>query len=755
MGEFDYEHYRVLSQLIIRKQSDIEIWMAVFDVISTISPLRTPAGIAAWFGSYGSSGSSISLSDDAKNGRQGYESIYEDISTCTFRNVRGFFQKYMEGKDWTKQSKDVYNAVKNRHVDGRWIDFPDPPVQDAVCDWLSRFQDQFLLNAPGVYFMASTCSDNTRASAQLSLDIFVKLSGGDRSTAKHECKEVRVVGKLDVSNNYWERNFFQLCIYVRHVFSVQPTRRFVHGFTILGTTMELWIFDRSGPYSSGEFDIHDDPAKFIRAIAGYALMSDRELGLDTFVERKGGDIFITVTDETNGEDMRLQLPQYPIFQQRAIVCRGTTCYRVLGLPHIVKFSWTTDMQPPEAEYFRLAHRKGVKGAVSLLGGRIITSITEMRNGLIFPAPHNFQETSLDRSATSSQAQLFTRFTRSLAPSRSLGPFRGLSISESSSTKDKSVDDGSKPSKRLQSSTQRLEAYQEHNVRVAIENAQKMDQMSEDNEVESHEKSRSNRQRWILQHEHEVSQAVEKTQPPRLCYPEIRVFNNHLFYCLAFSPEGTVISEFKTIIELLAALRDAVKAHRSLYIQGGILHRDISEANIMITDPDYGDHVSGMLIDLDHAKLVSGGQGGGPQRVGTTPFMAIEVLRKADHTYRHDLESFLYVLLWICARRAWEREYECNLKDGPTYSMLTMWNTGSFMDRAQSKEYTMGIKGFEKLLTEFPQSFDWVKPVCRKIRDILFFPLNSGAIYLGTPLDAEELYFDIIRVFDNVINAYPA
>ena len=34
------------------------------------------------------------------------------------------------------------------------------------------------------------------------------------------------------------------------------------------------------------------------------------------------------------------------------------------------------------------------------------------------------------------------------------------------------------------------------------------------------------------------------------------------------------------------------------------------------------------------------------------FMAVEVLRKADHTYRHDLESFLYVLLWMCARQAW-------------------------------------------------------------------------------------------------------
>ena len=38
--------------------------------------------------------------------------------------------------------------------------------------------------------------------------------------------------------------------------------------------MELWAFDRSGPYSSGEFDIHNEPMKFIKTITGYANMSD-------------------------------------------------------------------------------------------------------------------------------------------------------------------------------------------------------------------------------------------------------------------------------------------------------------------------------------------------------------------------------------------------------------------------------------------------------------------------------------------------
>jgi hypothetical protein len=54
-----------------------------------------------------------------------------------------------------------------------------------------------------------------------------------------------------------------------------------------GSSIELWVLDRPGPYSSGEFDIHEEPEKFILSLAGYAFMSDQELGLDTFIDRRG------------------------------------------------------------------------------------------------------------------------------------------------------------------------------------------------------------------------------------------------------------------------------------------------------------------------------------------------------------------------------------------------------------------------------------------------------------------------------------
>lgn len=79
------------------------------------------------------------------------------------------------------------------------------------------------------------------------------------------------------------------------------------------------------------------------------------------------------------------------------------------------------------------------------------------------------------------------------------------------------------------------------------------------------------------------------------------FDNRMLRCLVISPAGRAIRNFESITELLEALRDAIKAHRSLFVDGNILHRDISENNIIIMDPEEVNGFRGMLIVLDLAK----------------------------------------------------------------------------------------------------------------------------------------------------------
>jgi len=42
---------------------------------------------------------------------------------------------------------------------------------------------------------------------------------------------------------------------------------FVYTFTICDHDMELWVFDRSGCYSPGPFDIHEEPERSIQVIS--------------------------------------------------------------------------------------------------------------------------------------------------------------------------------------------------------------------------------------------------------------------------------------------------------------------------------------------------------------------------------------------------------------------------------------------------------------------------------------------------------
>ncbi|KAL8897148.1 MAG: hypothetical protein Q9207_007359 [Kuettlingeria erythrocarpa] len=696
-SNFEYEHYRALSRLVVEKAPDVDIWNAVFDLIIITPPTSLPVSF---------DGTPITISSASQQGGEQTQKlvdarIFEEIRGCTHQDVDGFFSKYFEGKPWTERTKEVYSAVRERHVDGRWTDFPQTPVQNDVCKWWFDFQEEFLSNERGVYYTSAT-NDLTGREAQRQIDLFVKPNNERLSKVVHDWKNVEVIGELKASNKEKKAALVQSGRYVRDVFSCQPTRRYVHAFTLCGNEMRAWVFDRSGPYSSTAFDIHKEPERFIRTIAGYVMMSDEELGLDTFIEQDDGDRFITVVEDATGKQKRLQLDPAPIAYQRAIVCRGTSCFRAKtssseNCQYVAKFSWVSDKRQPEADLLRLAHKRGVEGVARLFGHHQITSIADMREGLTFGKPYAFRNTTMSPSSSFSRSQALL--------ARAFGKPHNLSIARESPKKRKSMDTGGSPSKRSRSKSQ--------------------------NPDKAKRKNETNSQTTSLYAHDDTS------------------FDNRIFRCLVISPAGRALRDFESKSELLKALRDAIKAHRSLYTKGKILHRDISENNIIITNPSEADGFTGMLIDEDLAKEIGSGRSGARHQTGTMEFMAIEVLRRIAHTYRHDLESFFYVLLWMCARRTWERGFECKPEDRPERNILTKWYTGSFDDIADAKKGYMHEDDFENILMEFPRAFDHVKPLCQTIRGILF-PYKNGLL-IGTPTDPpEKLYDPIIEAFGNAI-----
>jgi len=84
---------------------------------------------------------------------------------------------------------------------------------------------------------------------------------------------------------------------------------------------------------------------------------------------------------------------------------------------------------------------------------------------------------------------------------------------------------------------------------------------------------------------------------------------------------------------------------------GILHRDISRSNLMVYKNANGEW-TGVLNDYDLSSTRQDGPSGN-ERTGTVPFMAIDLLREqalegtVENLYRHDVESLIWVLAWVC------------------------------------------------------------------------------------------------------------
>ncbi|KIK17895.1 hypothetical protein PISMIDRAFT_39784, partial [Pisolithus microcarpus 441] len=151
---------------------------------------------------------------------------------------------------------------------------------------------------------------------------------------------------------------------------------------------------------------------------------------------------------------------------------------------------------------------------------------------------------------------------------------------------------------------------------------------------------------------------------------------HLHRRLLLSPVGDPLVQFHSLQELVSIFIDIIQVHFVLIDVYNILHRDISINDILMFicttrwtaashDQEEQENVivkkkfrCSLLIDFDYADMLNSGKQGvsSSDRTigGTIPFMAIDLLREYNspskdfmHTFSHDLESLIYVLVWIC------------------------------------------------------------------------------------------------------------
>lgn len=546
-------------------------------------------------------------------------SVRDELKGRVFRGINGFIAKYFKDKSWSATiANKINDAESSRVVDKLSSDVSNITDSGALGEWLHAFQCLFSgADQAGFRFRISSQPANAPNSPYTRTIIYLETSDVEAVAGSTRLLGVFRHGGAPAAAEEEEDDddFLRLCVLARRVFQSQPTRRFLHAFLARNMTLELWVFDRAGAYSSRTVDLAKSPHLLMHALAGYAMMSDEESGFNTFVKRfgPGPDSYVTFDDIQN-----FHLRPDVIVTPECLVGLGTTCYAAsvstTGEPSIVvKFSWRVDEVPAEPLLLERARERNVWGVTQLRGHKNSASIADHRQGLHFPQP----------------------------------------------------------------------------------------------------------------------------------------FVNGTFSCVATAPLGVPIQNFTSIRELLEVLGDLVKALRSLYVDGRMLHRDISIKNLVInTSQSSADSPKGLLSNFDLALDLEDVRAVEPM-VGSDGFRAIGILSGHPHTYRHDLESLFYVFLWFAIGNDHEHDNVHDILEGlPKTSRLWKWCSMDFPSVGQAKAADMSPEGFPGVLEEFSADFAPLRGLAKELHTLLF-PVHDGKIFTGT--DAEQK--GVERLYDGMADAF--
>lgn len=128
---------------------------------------------------------------------------------------------------------------------------------------------------------------------------------------------------------------------------------------------------------------------------------------------------------------------------------------------------------------------------------------------------------------------------------------------------------------------------------------------------------------------------------------------------------------------------------------------------------------GFLIDFDLGiRTGTDRASGAPGKTGTKVFMAIGALVGEPHTFMHDLESFFWVLFWICIH--------CDSLDGKgevkrrIVSQYERWNYAGTEDLAFIKRgIVVEEASFNKTIAGFTPCCQSLIPCVQELRKYMF------------------------------------
>ncbi|CAD6503663.1 BgTH12-03322 [Blumeria graminis f. sp. triticale] len=689
-----YELYRrfiVITQRIFKDQIDLNVFDELKDAIMMgfkehdilriaikIAKIHSPGDCGAQFCKVTPLQKNVSdhICAESPVGVKGFddetveitEALRDDLHGNVITGFTNFWEVFFEGKNWSSQTSRIWECYQQYELQNqknlkeyvhKATCLKEDMTKKQLCEWLVFFREKFLSQLVDPFadplekyprlirekkgsqlrgqYCCTTAKKQMKDTRSVRQVDFLVKSVELSNIGPHDWKDVRALAEFTRRPSRKQRTekFLQLSRHVRNLYSTQPLRSLVHGFCLFKKDFELWVFHRSGAYSSGLLSIIGEKEKFIRAISSYALMSDQELGLDTTIKHINGRFFVRVEDKKLQEKMELEINPVPIFKSGKLAARGTTCYETVDKLSVVKYSW--NRTPGKSEIKFLKRARGVKGVIKYVASDKICKISDHLDQLDFIGAREWNMYGKDNYIS---------------------------------------------------------------------------------KVVNNERST-------------MTSCLRDRELTRLI----------------MAPRGRSLRSSQSILEFLIGIRDAIAGHRRLYCKKKILHGDISDNNIILTN--FRDTLEGQLIDLDQSIDVkqTPDVGGEKFLIGTMMFMAIERLEHAakdriyiNRTYRHDLESFFYVFIVGCV--AYERDEKSR-----EVANIHYWSERDVYENFVHKRSYM--QNFElEILNQFSPSFVDLKDLAKELHKLLFGKLVK---YFGTPVDHEPLYDGMIKAFNKIID----
>ncbi|KAI0827237.1 hypothetical protein F5Y06DRAFT_236644 [Hypoxylon sp. FL0890] len=650
-NNIDFDRVKPLLKAVIAKKSDEEIWTQVYRAVTESTP--PPRTISTRLEQTPSSRNMGSLVNSSERRNDTDDVLKEDLGPM-YVDVPQFYEAFFGSIPMLNRTSQ---AIFDMCCEGSdplfsegWTGWPRDANEPAVLIWLQNLTQQ-LLRWAQVYrqtptpirgLLAEPHKPLSGSTAKRKLDVGIV----SRPEALADWSQILIPGELksnpkeDRQNGAW----FDIGKYVREVFAAQDTRRFVLAFTLCGSLMRVWEFDRLGGIASTQFDINKEGLQFVSTILGFLLIEEKNLGFDP--------TFTTFNNRRCIEIIRDKTPERIVIDKvmgrvPCIAGRATTCWKahLEGDPSttlVIKDSW----QYPERD----------------MEGELLREVTEM--GVRNVARYYYHLTiHVDGSVDDIQD----------------GIRRGLNITKASNYR-----------------PQDLDAHRISQISQGSTAGQKRSSSQTGAPLPSSKRPRSE-------------------SPIKVDLVDHGVLQNRIHRRVIIRDYGQNIYEASSRVALLAALESCIQGHESLLRKAGILHRDISINNLMINEDDSNPSWPGFLIDLDLAiKVQREGASGAKGKTGTRAFMAIGALLGDQHTFVHDLESFFWVLFWICIH------YDGPGK-GKVVPKFDKWN---YVDMDELGKLKLGTvtreEVFIKTITQyFTQYYKPLIPWVNRLRRVVF------------------------------------